>query len=557
MTDIFELSSTAVDELVALSPETGTALGLPGTGDRWDDYSPDGVAAVRAFHLALSERTRRADVNRPGGLLAQAVLMDETARVIDSVDAGEPFADLNNIASPWQGLRDVFEQMPTATAEDWTDIAVRLETIDRPLTGYLATLGQGLNHGEVVAVRQVEAAIEQGEVTAGDGSAFALLGARYQQSGVGDDALGRRLGAAIDHARSAYATATDWLRTTYLPHARPEDGVGLDRYVRAARTYLGETIDPVAVYAWGWEELGTVHARGVELAARIDPDASLAEVINLMVTDPGRAAHSVDEFIGIMLDRQHGALDALDGSHFDVPEPIRRIEVKAAPPGGALAPYYEGPSEDFSRPGCVWYPIGERTTFPLYDEVTTAYHEGIPGHHLQIGVQATQADSLSRFHRNLVWYSGSGEGWALYAERLMGELGHLERPDYELGLVCAQLLRTCRVVIDIGCHLGLPVPTTAPFHPGEAWSYDLAVEMLETVAFTDPALARSEVTRYLGWPGQAISYKLGEQAILDLRTELVSGRGIDQRRFHAAVLGVGSIGLDLLRESVRDDLAGR
>ncbi|MFV0526336.1 MAG: DUF885 domain-containing protein [Acidimicrobiales bacterium] len=556
MTDIFDLASTAVDELVELSPQTGTVLGVPGTSDRWDDHSPDGVAAMRAFQLALSERTRRADVARPGGLLAQAVLMDETARIIDAVDAGEPFADLNNIASPWQGLRDIFEQMPMATAGDWTDIAVRLETIDRPLTGYLATLHQGLDHGEAVAVRQVEAAIEQGGVTAGDGSTFVRLGERYDRSGVNDEALGRRLAAAIDHARSAYGSATEWLRADYLPHARPEDGVGIDRYVRAARTFLGETIDPHVIYAWGWEELTALQARGVELAAQIDPAASLAGVIDLMVTDPGRSAHSVDEFIGIMADLQHGALDSLAGVHFDVPEPIRRIDVKVAPPGGALAPYYEGPSEDFSRPGCVWYPIGDRTVFPLYDEVTTAYHEGFPGHHLQIGVQATQAGTLSRFHRNLVWYSGSGEGWALYAERLMGELGYLDRPDYELGLISSQLLRACRVVIDIGCHLGLPIPAASPFHPGEAWSYDLAVEMLETVAFTSPAMARSEVTRYLGWPGQAISYKLGEKAILDLRTELVERGGVDQRRFHAAVLGVGSIGLDLMRQSVRDDLAG-
>ena len=261
----------------------------------------------------------------------------------------------------------------------------------------------------------------------------------------------------------------------------------------------------------------------------------------------------IDEFVSLMKDRQTQALEALDGVHFDVPPEIRAIDVQVEPAGGASAAHYVPPSEDFSRPGSVWYPVAGRTHFPLFQEVTTAYHEGFPGHHLQVGVQLARAAELSRFHRLVVWYPGSGEGWALYAEHLMGELGYLERPEYVVGLLSSQLLRACRVAIDIGVHLDLPIPDDVTFHPGERWTFDLAVEMLDGRALLGDETARSEATRYFGWPGQAISYKIGEQAILDLRAEAEAAGSFDPKAFHARVLEVGSVGLDHLR----DHMAGR
>ena len=115
--------------------------------------------------------------------------------------------------------------------------------------------------------------------------------------------------------------------------------------------------------------------------------------------------------------------------------PLHRCEAMIAPPGGAAAMYYTGPSEDFSRPGRTWYPTQGRTTFPLWREVSTCYHEGVPGHHLQVAQVKYLSDKLSRFQRAFGFVSGHGEGWALYAERLMGELGYLEDPAYELGML--------------------------------------------------------------------------------------------------------------------------
>ena len=223
-----------------------------------------------------------------------------------------------------------------------------------------------------------------------------------------------------------------------------------------------------------------------------------------------------------------------------------------APPGGSLGAYYVGPSEDFSRPGSVWWSLTPRGPYPVFDEVSTAYHEGFPGHHLQIGVQMSLADRLSRLHRLWVWKPGAGEGWALYAERLMDELGFFEKPDYVFGWLSGQMLRACRVVIDIGSHLELPIPDGQPFHPGEPWTFDSAVQMLVEYASLSKPYAESEVTRYLGWPGQAIAYKVGENAILEMRREarVRLGADFDAKAFHSRLLEIGPVGLDLLRDEI-------
>ena len=127
--------------------------------------------------------------------------------------------------------------------------------------------------------------------------------------------------------------------------------------------------------------------------------------------------------------------------------------------------YYTGPSEDFSRPGRTWYPTLGKTKFPLWGEVSICYHEGVPGHHLQIGQVRYLKDQLSRFQR-MAWLGGHGEGWALYAERLMDELGYLENPDYRLGFLRAQVMRAVRVVVDIGMHLEFKIPGRRQVPPG-------------------------------------------------------------------------------------------
>ena len=363
----------------------------------------------------------------------------------------------------------------------------------------------------------------------------------------GDGALRRRLDGAARRAGEAYGTASDWLREELAAVAAERDPVGPNRYALCARQHLGASIDLPETYAWGWEELRRIEQAMAEEATRIVPGASLAEVVDLLESGPGSGGPREDALRGFLQDLMDRTVASLDGPHFDIPAPVRKVEAMIAPPGGAAAPYYTGPSEDFSRPGRTWYPTQGRTVFPLWGEISTCYHEGVPGHHLQIGQVRYRKDQLTRFQRT-VWISGHGEGWALYAERLMDELGYFESPEHRLGFLHAQLLRAVRVVVDIGMHLELRIPAEERFHPGEMWTPDLGREFLFSRTRSPRSFLASELDRYLGRPGQAIAYKVGERAWLAARDEARRrlGPAFALMAFHSAALDLGPVGLDQL-----------
>ncbi len=547
----FTLSDALVDALAALRPVQATFMGIAGHDHRWDDFSPAGVAHTAETLRAWRDRVRALPPQTDRwAALATHVALDWLDLELSAIEHGDPEVDVNNIASTFQSVRMAFDSMDTSTVEGWRNVAARLEALDAALDGYRRTLAQGLAKGHVVSKRQVRAVVAQAAQITAENGYFAGLAARFAEAKVDDAALGARIAAGAEKAREAYRALGVWFEGEYLPHARDEDGVGRARYLREMRRFLGSTPDPEETYAWGWTEVRRIRAEMERLAGEIAPGSSVDEVLALLKTDPTRAAPDRARFLDAMRARQAKALADLDGTHFDVPEEIRRIDVKEAPPGGALGAYYMAPSEDFSRPGSVWYSMHGDGPFALWDEVSTAYHEGFPGHHLQVGLQVSLTKNLSRLHRVAYGYSGYAEGWALYAEQLMAELGYYEKPEYAFGMLANQMMRACRVVIDIGSHLGLRIPDDAPLHPGEAWGFDTAVEMMERFGGMTHEHAVSEITRYLGWPAQAISYKVGQRAVLALREEFLrDGRG-SLKDFHDRVLGCGNVGLDLLRAQV-------
>lgn len=546
----FALASSLVDEVVALSPVTATYLGVASGQDRWDDLSPDGAVA----ELALWRDARRrieALRDQPSPLsepdaLALEVMLDHAALRIDSLEQGDHQVDLNSISSTLQTVLRSFHTMPSQTEADWAAITRRLETLDEPLRGYQARLDEGRRQGRAVARRQVEAALAQARLESGPRSDFFRVAAGYDRA---NPALAAALDAAVHRARAAVASLATYLEQTYLPDASEREAVGPERYRRAAREHLGMDLDLAETYAWGWEEIRTIEAEMEQIAAELGRGATAAETIAALKRDPAQRAPTTEIFIARMAERQQTALSALDGASFDVPPPARRIDVFVAPPGGPIGAYYSAPSEDFSRPGAVWYSLESPTDIPCFSEITTAHHEGFPGHHLHISTQLYQSERLSRFQRLIAHGTGHAEGWALYAERLMRELGFLERPEYVLGLLMAELVRAWRVVVDIGLHLELPIPASSSFHPGEIWRYELAIEALRDRAFLAPGAATSNAVRYLGWPAQAISYKVGQRVVLDLRDQRrrLDGESFNLKSFHARLVGVGAVGLDLLR----------
>ncbi len=546
MTNIFDVSDTAVDRFAAHDPLLASEVGLAGQDHRWPDLSPDGAEAGRELAAAIKAEALACSTDDAGAVLAQRVLVDDCNSMIESFDANEHLRDLNNIVSPHQSIRHAFDVMATDTAEDWDRIATRLETIHEPVAGYRASLDLGLRQGLGAARRQVEAAIAQGKTAAGDNSSFA----HFAEADV-DTELAERLRDGIEHARQVFGDFTEYLQSAYLPAASTVDAVGPERHARLCRRWLGTDLDLVETYEWGWSEVERLWTDLQQACREVIAGAQPLEVMGQLQTDPAYAANSLEEFLELMIAQQESTRAAVVGTHFDIPLDLQPVDVKIEPAGGASAPHYVPASEDLSRNGCVWYPVAGKSFFPLFGEITTANHEGYPGHHLQFAAQLAQGENLSRYQRLVSWNPGSGEGWALYAEQLMDELGLLERPEHRVGLLASQMFRACRVAIDIGIHHGLSIPASATFHPGAAWTADLAVELLTTRAMSPLADATDEVVRYCGWPGQAITYKVGEQAILDLREEAKAQPGFNLKAFHSKVLAPGAVGLDALREQVR------
>jgi uncharacterized protein (DUF885 family) len=550
--DIWELSDAAADEMAALFPVSATYVGIEGHDHRWTDYSPAGIEAEVEYLRGLRRRIDELpDATDPWAQRAVRVARMFTDLELARAGHEDAYRQLRTLACPVYEVREVFDVMDVATAEGREAVISRLEGVADALAGVQATLDAGMGRGLYAARRQVLGAVEQCLTNATEESALRALVGEMAGRGAGEAELAAADTAAAA-AAAAYGETGRWLRDVYLPGAPEADGVGRERYAAASGYFLGMDVDLEETYQWGWSEVERIRAELESLADQIEPAAGRRRIIEVLNTDPARRA-SREDFVRLMQERQDIALAELDGTHFDVPEAVKRVETRLAPPGAFIGAYYTSPSEDFSRPGRVWFSVGENQTIPLWDNVSTAYHEGFPGHHLQAGVQMSLGDRTSRLQRLWVWYSGSGEGWALYSETLMRELGYFEKPEYVFGMLASEMLRACRVAIDIGMHLGLPIPEHQPFHPGEAWTFDTAVEMLSDYAGQLPDYASGEVTRYLGWPGQAPAYKIGERVIMDLRDERrrQEGDDFDLKRFHADVLAAGAVGLDVLQEFVR------
>ena len=201
----------------------------------------------------------------------------------------------------------------------------------------------------------------------------------------------------------------------------------------------------------------------------------------------------------------------------------------------------------------MWWSVPKGVDrFSTWSELTTVYHEGVPGHHLQIAQTVYRSELLNRWRRLMCWVSGHGEGWALYAERLMADLGFLDDPAAYLGMLDAQSLRAARVVLDIGVHCGFEAPAEVG---GGSWTYDKAWQFLTTHSRENEPMLRFELHRYLGWPGQAPSYAVGQRLWLQLRDDArrqaeTAGESFSLKDFHRRALDIGSVGLDVLRAAV-------
>jgi uncharacterized protein (DUF885 family) len=557
MSTVTEISARYIDEVADLDPVRGERWGVKSDPTRLTDYSPAGFDALRELLAKTLDDLAGADSPADESeRLGAGFLADWIGGEAGVMDAGERERNLSIIVGPPASTRSVFDLMDKATPEDWSNIAARLRAVPACMSGYRASLQAGLDHGRPAARRQAVAVAEQCATWAGNGDGGWFGGFVRGAGAAGADAsLQGELAEAARAAGGAYGELATWLRDEYVPVASETDASGDERYQAWARFLLGTDLDLDEAYAWGWEELARLEAEKAKECEKILPGASFLEVRELLITDPARSVEGVDAYRDWLQEMTNEAIDGLDGTEFDIHPSIRRCDVRIPPEGSAAAAYYTPPSEDLKRPGQTWFPTVGRTRFPKWDEVSTIYHEAVPGHHLQGAtiklVNLTRAQKLG-------FVSAHGEGWALYSERLMDELGWFKTPDTRLGFLCAHAFRAARVVADIGLHTGRPVPAAgAALYPGwsgeagKAWTYDGAIDFLIRSSGMEHDKSESEVLRYLSWPSQATAYKLGERTWLAGRdaaqaAAVAAGREFDRKGWHARALALGPLGLKRL-----------
>ncbi|MEU8846399.1 DUF885 domain-containing protein [Streptomyces sp. NPDC048564] len=543
-----EVADAYVDELIALDPVTGTYLGVKESSSKLPDLSPAGQEALadlsRATLARLDEAERQpgadSDIERRCARLLRERLTAELA----VHEADEGLRAVGNMATPAHSVREIFTVTPNQTDEDWAAIAERLRAVPVAYAGYRESLALGLERKLYAAPRPTATFVEQLTEWSGAGEGHGWF---EDFVSAGPDALRAELDEAARGATAAVVELRDWMRDVYAPAIESAPNtVGRERYARWARYFNGTDLDLDEAYAYGWSEYHRLLGEMKKEAERILPGAATPWVALAHLDEHGHHIEGVDEVRDWLQGLMDEAIEKLDGTHFELAEPVRKVESCIAPPGGAAAPYYTAPSEDFSRPGRTWLPTMGQTRFPVYDLVSTWYHEGVPGHHLQLAQWTYVAGNLSRYQATIGGVSANAEGWALYAERLMDELGFLTDPEHRLGYLDAQMMRAARVIVDIGMHLELEIPADSPFHPGERWTPELAQEFFGAHSSRPADFVESELTRYLTIPGQAVGYKLGERAWLLGREKARERHGdaFDLKAWHMAALSQGSLGLD-------------
>jgi len=546
-TPVDKVANQLFDAIVDISPISASWLGIDQHQTEYDDLSPQGLDALDATHraalAAVDQLTPVDDVDA----VTISALKERIALTVETHARGADLMNIAGLATGLHDIREVFDIMPTDTSKQWATIAARLQATPSAIDGWFASQLAGIESGTLPASRQVDLLAEQCRGWAGEDGFFAAM--LKDAAPTVDVTTGDALENGVATARAAFAGAADRLASQIRPLATNRDAVGPKRYELASRQFLGLAVDAEEYYRWGLDEVARLDAASVEIAAKLRPSLSVAATKQALDDDPAYQLDGCSAMRNWMQGKADEAIAALNGRHFDIPEPARRIECKIAgiQDGGI---WYTAPSDDFARPGRMWWSVPKtQTQFLTWRELTTVYHEGVPGHHLQIAQAVYERELLNKWRRHMVFVSGHGEGWALYAEQLMAELGYLDDPAAMLGMLDSQSLRAVRVVIDMGLHCGFDAPAEVG---GGEWTFDKAWRFFNSHVQMDEGQARFEVLRYFGWPGQAPSYKIGQRVWLEIRDacQRRDGEAFSLKDFHAKALNLGSVGLGTLKEAM-------
>lgn len=538
------VADSYVAELAGHEPDAAMAIGLD--GPPVPDIGPEWLQ--RRYALQGETLAALAAAGQ-GDEVLRAALRERLERERLLFDTGFTTRLVAGLATPVHLVRYAVEGLTLTPDASGEALLRRLEASAAAVDEYIAALRWSRDHADrftgtgVAPVRQLDTLATQVESwVAGN-----WFGSIPVAEGV--DATARaRARAAADATNERLTALVRVLRDELRPVAPVVDGVGDDVYADLAAAMLGARIDLDDTYSYGWSELERLVAEARALAAELggsgdDPVRAAASVLDV---DPRYRLDGVDAIQAWLTTRVAETIDAVEPA-FDLPATVRDVDCLVSEAASGVV-YYTPGAPDGSTPGrVVWTIPSGVPVAATWQEVTSVHHEGVPGHHLQFVLTAADP-GLHPWQRHLCHIHGYAEGWAHYSEQLADELGLIRDPAERLGLLLGQIWRSVRIVADIGLHTGRPIPPNALGVEGE-WTPELARDLLVDFALVEPTLAGFEVDRYLGWPGQALAFKVGARLWFDARAarEAQDGETFSLRDFHRDALALGPMGLDPLR----------
>ena len=540
LSPIFQIAHDYVEQSTRLSPIASTYFGITDYDNVLDDFHLESSRKGTELSRQTLERLKELEPTNEHDRIAKKIMIEDLEHSLVCEERKDGYALWGVIDSPVSSIRSVFEVMPYETDKDINNIIERMVAVNMAYRTWTWAIQDLADMNIFTPVRHVLGVAKQLDEYAN--GTYRDLALRFDP-----DKKYPLLHKVAMGADTECAWLAKWLRQQYTPVTITRDPVGEERYLFWAESYTGTKINPREVYKFGVSELEKINSRMWEIANDMYPNSlSLRDVADKLNKNEKYLIQGEKNLLDFLRNVTDEATKSLDGIYFDIDEKIKLCEVRLAPEGGDAAPYYMPPTEDLSRPGTTWFPTLGKTEFPIWQQVSTWYHESVPGHHLQIGTTAVNNTTLSRYQKEDAWNSGYGEGWALYAETFMYEQGYFTDPGYEMGYLACQALRAARLVVDIGLHLEYKDLD------GNVWNAKSAVKLLTDKALLGQQEAESEVDRYLCWPGQAISYKVGEQVWLQIREDAKKRLGdkFSIKNFHNYALNLGPMGLGMLKEEM-------
>lgn len=541
-----------VATLARHEPSAAQALGID-AAEPLPDYSAEWAQERR--ELAARTRAELAAVvpdSAEAGLhAAMSERMDSDVALFDTGFSARLLAPL---ATPVHEIREAFDDVEISDDDAGDAVIARLETVPLALGQLRDRLRWARDAGErgafsgtgVAAARQVREVADQ---IAGWIDPEGVDYFRSLRAAALSPARRTGLERAALAATDAMAGFERMLRDELLPIAPQQDAVGEDVYRATAQSFLGTVLDLDEVYDYGWNELERLWraARAVagEVVGTTGP-ADVAEAARALAADTASRVDA-DDVVGWLRERLDWTLERVDGTAFRLPPDIRDVDIVVPRAAKGVVYYTPGAPDGSVRSKIVWTLPAGATSVPTWQELTSLHHEGVPGHHLEHAINRAN-DALHPWQRYLCEIHGYAEGWAHYSEALADELGLLRTPAERLGMLLGQLWRTVRIVADIGLHTGRPLRRN-DVTDAAVWTPEIARDFLVHYGLVDPVTARFEVDRYLGWPGQALAFKVGAK----LWHEARAASGVAPLDFHTRALALGPMGLAPLRDNLLHD----